>query len=65
MKTEAEDFAEACKLLVFQRQNELIITASNIQATVEDIEQAFNDYKRAVFRFREYEALAKQHSELG
>lgn len=63
MKTEAEDFAEACKLLVLQRQNQLIITASNIVSTVDDIEHAFNEYKRAVFRFQEYEALAKKVSD--
>ena len=65
MATEAEDLADACRLLVLQRQNDLIIIASNITSSLDSVEWAFNNFKKAVLRHREYEALAKQHSELG
>lgn len=63
MATEAEELAEACRLLVLQRQNELIIVASNISASLDSIEHAFGNFKKAVFRHREYAALAKKVSE--
>lgn len=63
MATEAEDLADACRLLVLQRQNELIIAASNITSSLDIIEDAFGNFKKAVLRHREYEALAKKVSD--